>query len=199
MKLLLASQRIHEFPEVGERRDTLDQRFISFFHTCGYMIAPIPNFPSINSVDDFLAKFLERLMPDGIVISGGDNIGVHAERDLTEFELLTYAKKRNVPVLGICRGMQLLGVYEGVKLITVRDHTRVRHMLHGEYQDEVNSYHNHALEGCPTEYSVLAKSLDGSVEAITHKKRNWHGWMWHPERESEFQESDINRVKNIFN
>ena len=93
----------------------------------------------------------------------------------------------------------MLGVYEGVKLIPVRDHARVRHVLHGKYCGEVNSYHNNALENCPVKYSLLAEGLDGSVEAITHKKRNWHGWMWHPEREPEFQKIDIRRVKNIFN
>ena len=199
MKLLVVSQHIHEFSELGERRDTLDQRFTTLFQTCGYMTAPMPNLSLVNPVDDFLTHFLDKLSPDGIVISGGDDIGVYVDRDLTEFGLLNYAKKRCLPVLGICRGMQVLGVYEGVKLVPVVSHAGVRHTIKGEYQEDVNSYHNYALEGCPTQYSLLAEGLDGSVEAITNTERNWHGWMWHPEREPEFKESDINRVKNIFN
>lgn len=199
MKLLAVSQRIHEFSDLGERRDTLDQQVTNFFQTCGYVIVPIPNFASINLVDDFLTEFLERLSPDGIVLSGGDDIGVYAERDAIEFWLLNYAKKRCLPILGICRGMQVLGVYEGVKLVSASGHAGVRHKLKGEYQEDVNSYHNYALERCPVDYAVLAEGLDGSVEAITNTEKNWHGWMWHPERETEFRESDINRVKNIFN
>ena len=94
MKLLAVSQRIQKLSKINESRDSLDQRFTSFFHACGYTIAPVPNFPSINLVHKFLDSFLNRLAPDGIVISGGDDLGVHVERDLTEFELLNYSKKR---------------------------------------------------------------------------------------------------------
>ena len=158
----------------------------------------MPNVKSIESIEAYLHKFLEWIRPAGIVISGGDDIGVHPERDLTEFELVNYAKKNGIPILGICRGMQVLGVFEGTDLMPVRNHARVRHMLNGDYTGEVNSYHNQALTKCPSGYTVLAEDLDGSIEAITHKERNWHGWMWHPEREPEFQASDINRVKGIF-
>ena len=48
----------------------------------------------MNLVHEFLNSFLNRLAPDGIVISGGDDLGVHVERDLTEFELLNYSKKK---------------------------------------------------------------------------------------------------------
>lgn len=198
MKLLAVSQRVNKFPEIDERRDALDQRFTSLFYNCGYLIAPIPNFPSANLVNEFLNKFLKRLRPDGIVISGGDDFGVNVQRDLTEFELLNFAKKRGLPVLGICRGMQVLGVYEGAKLIPIENHAGVRHEVYGEFQDEVNSYHNYGLAECPNEYSLLAQGSDGSLEAIMDKKRNWHGWMWHPEREQDFQANDIKRIRDIF-
>ena len=170
MKLLAVSQRVNKFSEIDETRDALDQRFTSLFYKCGYVIAPIPNFPLANLVDNFLNKFLKKLRPDGIVISGGDDFGVYVERDRTEFELLNFAKKRGLPVLGICRGMQVLGVYEGAKLIPAHNHAGVRHEVHGEFQDEVNSYHNYALAECPNEYSLLAQGSDGSLEAIMNKK-----------------------------
>ena len=78
MKLLVVSQRIHECSELGERRDTLDWRF-TIFHTCGYMIAPIPNLSLVDPNNDFLTHFLDKLGPDGIVISGGDDINVYVE------------------------------------------------------------------------------------------------------------------------
>ena len=63
----------------------------------------------------------------------------------------------------------------------------------------MNSYHNYALAGMSNPVlAKLAHGLDGSVEAIMNRKKNWYGWMWHPEREKEFQDSDINRIKYIF-
>jgi putative glutamine amidotransferase len=43
----------------------------------------------------------------------------------------------------------------------------------------------------------LAKSEDGSIEAMVHKSLPWEAWMWHPEREVVFFKNDIDRFKKI--
>ena len=62
---------------------------------------------------------------------------------------------------------------------------------------EVNSFHN-ALEKEPSEFEVSARAEDGVIEAIRHKTLPWLGLMWHPEREKEFREEDLNTIKALF-
>ena len=50
-----------------------------------------------------------------------------------------------------------------------------------------------------SEFEILAKSIDGNIEAMSHKKLPWEAWMWHPERDKEFNIYCINRVKQLFN
>lgn len=80
-----------------------------------------------------------------IVLSGGNDVGSCRSRDFTENSLLDYAEHNLVPVMGICRGMQVIGVRAGVELRTVAGHVRTRHTLSGEIVRNVNSYHNHVL------------------------------------------------------
>jgi N5-(cytidine 5'-diphosphoramidyl)-L-glutamine hydrolase len=105
---------------------------------------------------------------------------------------------RRLPALGICRGMQMMAVWSGVKLSPVTGHVRTRHSLRGEVSGDVNSFHNLALSDCPPDFVVIARSEDGSIEAIRHTSLLWEGWMWHPEREETFASQDIRRLKMLF-
>ena len=151
------------------------------------------------SARDSLNAWLEAIAPRAFVLSGGNDIGACKERDQTEGWLLDYAMERELPVLGICRGMQMMGAWAGVTLKPVMGHVRVRHQLDGEISGEVNSYHKLGLSECPQGFRVLAKSVDGEIEAIGHRELPWEGWMWHPEREKSFHSRDINRLSTLFN
>jgi putative glutamine amidotransferase len=133
-----------------------------------------------------------------VVLSGGNDIGTCQERDLTESRLLDYAKTNRLPALGICRGMQMMGAWSGVKLKSVTGHVRTRHSLRGEVCANVNSFHDLALVDCPPDFVVIARSEDGSIEAIRHTSLLWEGWMWHPEREETFAAHDLGRLKMLF-
>jgi putative glutamine amidotransferase len=201
MKRIALSQAVVVHPERDERRDALDQRLCALLSSWGYLPLPVPNGlqartdqAACDPVDDWLAN----LRPQAIVLSGGNDIGSCAERDRTESRLLDHARRHGLPVLGICRGMQMMATSCGGRLTAVSGHVRTRHRLHGELCAEVNSYHNFALGDCPPEFGVIARSEDESIEAIRHRSLPWEGWMWHPEREPAVAEYEQQRLQTLF-
>jgi gamma-glutamyl-gamma-aminobutyrate hydrolase PuuD len=193
MKLVAVSQRVDTFSERDETQDALDQRLITWVANCGFMPVPVPN-----GLGGLIRDWLITLQPTALVLSGGNDIGQCAERDETELALLSYAKELTLPVLGICRGMQMMAHWAGATLHLTNGHVRTRHQLSGQISTEVNSYHRYSLTDCPSDFEVIARSEDSEIEAIGHLSLPWEGWMWHPERETEFAQHDIQRMKNLF-
>ena len=206
MKIVAVSQRIDDYPDRNERRDALDQKLSVFVYACGFVPVSVPN-QLVQDVEtrgskkecNELGVWLSVFKPNAILLSGGNDIGSCNDRDLTEKSLIDFAAIKNLPVLGICRGMQMMGTFAGSKLIKVPGHVGTRHCLQGGViSGEVNSFHSMSLESCPSGYEILAKSEDGGIEAMRHEKLPWEGWMWHPEREECFNPNDIQRLKNLF-
>ena len=130
-KIIGITQRVDKIESHNEYRDALDQRLINWIVSLGFIAVPIPN----NLVDLTLSTnlqsnidyWLNEVGIDGIILSGGNDIGKFENRDLTEKNLLFWAEKYKKPVLGICRGMQMLGLYAGEELIEVDGHINTRH------------------------------------------------------------------------
>ncbi len=202
MKTIIISQRVEYFEGVNEKRDCVDQNLISFFLEAGMIVYPIPNIlfdvNSENKKFEILDKWFYNISPDGIILSGGESIGTDNMRDLTELRLLDLAFKNKLPLLGICRGMQIMSTWLGAKLHAVKGHCSSSHEIKGEYNCIVNSYHNFSLESCPENCIITAVSGDGEIEAIRHKNLPWEGWMWHPEREKVFPPIFLEKVKLLF-
>jgi len=104
--------------------DFLRQNYVIYLESLGLLPVPTPNMLSD------LHAWLDALGIEGVVLSGGGDIGpdaygqpnngaieVHRERDRTEWGLLDWAIAHRRPVLGICRGIQVLNVYFGGQLI----------------------------------------------------------------------------------
>lgn len=190
--MVAVSQRVDTFPERNETRDALDQRLIAFLAIDGHVLVPVPN-----ALGGAIREWLAVVHPAAVVLSGGNDIGQCAKRDDTELAMLVYAQEHRLPVLGICRGMQMLAHWSGTGLHPVQGHVRTRHYLAGEIVGEVNSYHGVSIANCPEGYEVLARSEDGEIEAIRHQSLPWEGWMWHPEREENFAARDLQRIKAL--
>ncbi len=171
-----------------------------------------------------IERLLERV--DGLVLSGGDDfdtarIGlgpVHPSATLTpaakqdfDFLLARAAIRRATPVLGICYGMQLLGLAEGAQIL---QHLSDEWSGHAEHRGgvmhtvdvlegskmarvlrtprlEVVSRHHQALASVAAPWRVCARDDEGLVEAI---ERDGHpfaiGVQWHPELAPEGSAND---------
>jgi acyl-CoA reductase-like NAD-dependent aldehyde dehydrogenase/gamma-glutamyl-gamma-aminobutyrate hydrolase PuuD len=132
------------------------------------------------------------------------------ERDLFEEKIYRYSQVNKLPVLGICRGMQLINVVEGGKLIQDLDNGNARHkkeasdkehaivteqntLLHkiaGSVSGHVNSAHHQAIDPSAIGDNLIANAYDDDkekiIEGLEFRNKSDKGFMlcvqWHPER-----------------
>ncbi len=153
---------------------------------------------------------------DGIIISGGDDIDqrlylpdepevapINRERDRFEMIALELSLSRNLPILGICRGAQLMNVVLGGTLhIDLAEMRRVtsnkrmllpRKTLHlesysklfdilGEEQCKINSLHHQAIKDLGEGLRVAGRDSDFIIQAVEDPEHRCRiGVQWHPE------------------
>jgi len=188
-----------------EKRDALSHDWANFLEKIGIIPIFIPNnFSNIQ-------LFLDELNLDGLILSGGDNIGKYPERDETENFLLKYAIAKKIPVLGICRGMQLINKFYGGSIIetTNKKHVKINHQINlskpiKEDLILVNSYHNNILTNNSLGNNLKSFAVcdfDNTIEGIFHESNKIIGIMWHPERsQDDFNKKLIIKifVENMF-
>ena len=139
--------------------------------------------PSDDGVDETLDAV------DGLIFSGGadldpalygqepheETFGIHEERDRSELALLEGALARDMPVLAICRGSQVLNIARGGDL--------VQHLpdVVGD-RVPIKSHHHQGLARLGTGLRPSAHDEDGWVEAVEVPDRRFAvGVLWHPE------------------
>ncbi len=200
MKRIIVTQRRDEITGRNETRDSLDVMWAKLIYKLGFLPVPVCS----ELCED--PEYLKLLQPDGIILSGGNDLEQSPIRDVAEKKILDYAAHFKLPVLGVCRGMQFLNYYFGGSLVTVTGHVATNHLLCGKWAKDhayskVNSYHNQGvtLETLAEDLILCAYTSDGVVEAVEHIRLPWVGIMWHPERESDFSVQDLNLITKIFN
>ena len=207
MKRIGITQRVEQVENYAERRDCLDQRWTELVWQLGYILVPLPNLLSSQ-----VPELLNGLKLDAILLSGGNSIArldpaasdAAPERDALEEAVLKEALKRDIAVLGVCRGMQMINLCLGGKIIPVKGHVGVPHKLSTidesyPLPQTVNSYHNWGISknGLARDLKPLAVDAGGNIEAFSHVHKQVFGIMWHPERELPFVSSDIELLKRI--
>lgn len=197
MKKIIYTQRVEFVERYGERRDCCDQMIPKFLKACGLLPIPIMNCP------DLADELLNTRFVDGIFFTGGNDLAAYGgnapERDEMEKKLLEYALNNDIPLFGICRGMQFLLHYFGTKLRKVENHIRREHSIHGGWnRSAVNSFHGMGATIVKPPLKVLAYADDGIVEAVQHCERKIAGVMWHPERVVGFSSDDIIMIKRFY-
>jgi putative glutamine amidotransferase len=188
--------RVQE-PARDEWRDAIDVRWAAFLAHCGLQPLYVPNDAAA------AARLLDRMDPAGVVLTGGGSCsalsGRVEERDRTEAAALDWAIARRKPVLGVCRGMQVLLARAGATLERVHDHVSRRHAVEGVLgRRVVNSFHKYGFRTAPPAYAVQARSDDGVVEAAMDASSRHAAVMWHPERELEPDAADLALFRGIF-
>ena len=169
---------------------------------------------------DALIQALESI--DGLLLTGGADInplylkeepikelhGINPRRDYQELMLTKLAADRQIPILGICRGIQTLMAALGGTLYqdihSQMEGTRIKHdqdldrsyashtvtiekgtLLHRLFQTDtlaVNSFHHQAVKGVAPGFQVCAYSSDGVIEAVESTAyKSILGVQWHPE------------------
>jgi putative glutamine amidotransferase len=149
--------------------------------------------------DEAVEETLDRL--DGVVFSGGEDIGENDARDRGELALLEAALARDLPVLAVCRGFEVLNVARGGDLIQhlpdVVGHEQHRAVV-GEFSEhpvrvdpsskvgdvsgDVKSHHHQGVGRVGDGLREVAWAEDGTVEALEDPDKPFVvGVLWHPE------------------
>ena len=149
----------------GRAYDSLEHSWYEFLQ--GHTLVSIPNRLPIEIPDI-----------DVLIVTGGDD---HPVRNRVEHELVNIMRSRNIPVIGVCHGCQLLTQKLGGSVVSVDGHMDSYHEVeyHGT-QHLVNSYHTLCIQQPPSTATVLARDPDGYAEAWISERTA--GVMWHPER-----------------
>lgn len=199
----------------GYRRSYVNEDYITSIVKNGGVPLIIP----VISDRYLIEKQIEKI--DGLILTGGYDISprfyneepqqklgdICPERDEFEFLLLELATKKNLPILGICRGIQILNVYYGGSLyqdLSYRKATTIKHWqahypsqvthminidkstklfkILKERTLRVNSFHHQLIKNVPDNFLITAQANDGVVEAIERKDYTFMlGIQWHPE------------------
>lgn len=191
------TQRVAVISGYGERRDCLDQNWSRFLTACGLIPVLLPN------IADLALSLCREHVLSGLVLTGGNDLtilgGDAPDRDATERALLDMAESSSMPVLGVCRGMQVLQERCGVPLERIDGHVTPRQMvsINGQLR-AVNSYHRYGAFKSRAPLEVWASSGDGVIKAVRHTLAPMVGIMWHPERTEPFAQRDIDLFREVF-
>jgi gamma-glutamyl-gamma-aminobutyrate hydrolase PuuD len=194
---IAVTQRVSVVEAYGERRDCLDQAWTRFLTACGLIPILVPN------VLDAALALCQEAGAGGLLLTGGNDLaalgGDAPERDAVENALFDWAEKRRLPVLGVCRGMQVIQHRFSIPLRRVDGHVAQRQVIQIDGQPrEVNSFHCFAAFESRPPLDVWAVASDGAVKAIRHSARPITGIMWHPERCVPFAPADVALFREIF-
>lgn len=181
------------------------------------VIVPVQGAQELDGLDELIRRL------DGLVLTGGPDVDPalygadphprsqppRASRDESELALLAAAERADLPVLAVCRGMQLFNVAHGGTLVQhlpdvvgheghnptpgefsrhiVRiDEASLLHKLLGWKQRSVPTHHHQAIDRLAGGLSAVAWAEDGTIEGIEDRSRHFLvGVQWHVEADDD--------------
>jgi gamma-glutamyl-gamma-aminobutyrate hydrolase PuuD len=195
MKVLISSNFKKHF---DTRVDFIDYYWLNFFDKKKIDFTLLPNKKKLA-----LEKIKNSKKIDLIIIPGGSDLfkrdKISKIRLNLEKFLIKYSIKKKIPLLGVCRGMQLINHYYGGKLNKVKDHMKIkskiflRDSLFKKKIMTVKCYHNFGINEHNLGKNLEIKAVDNNnnIEMFEHKQKNIIGVMWHPERERNYNKLEL--------
>jgi len=195
----------------------LGERYINAVVKAGGVPLAVPPVQDENLLKEIVQKL------DGIILSGGPDIDpsyfnqlphprlgrICPKRDASEIYLAAEFIRRSKPILGICRGIQVMNVAMGGTIIQdipsnlensikhmqdapewhksheirIVDEASLLYRIIGRLQIRVNSFHHQSVDKVAPDLKVTAIAPDGVIEAIEAKRPYGFciGIQWHPE------------------
>ncbi len=199
MRKVAVTMRLAPAVEYAEPRDAISHDIVAWLGQVGVMPILMPNTTTAAQ------SYFEELGIERLLLTGGDSLGpllgeaqgpAPTCRDRTEHHCLQAAIQRDMPVLGICRGLTLINHALGGTLCRdleaqtgERHHSGQRHAVHLLQEDqtmEVNSYHHQGVlqSGLAPELEAFAVTDGDVVEGVRHTQHRITAIQWHPERPS---------------
>ncbi len=193
--------------EHGEWRDAIAQDWANVLLAQSVKPIFVPNNP------EHCTRYLDEVK--ALILTGGDGIVLSepnaesddplAIRDKTEVTLLSAAIERDIPILAVCRGLQLINWYFGGTLKKIESdivHVAKDHKVSITSEQDlfpegdmlVNSFHELGIDTLAEELEVFATAPDGVIEGVQHKGHKVMGIMWHPERS--FSDESVQKLHN---
>lgn len=197
---------------------SIKKRYLRSLRRAGANVVLVPPCHDRSDIADFIA------IADGIMIPGGGDVNpalYHEnitsalcepapERDVLESSLIAFAAERDIPLFGICRGLQITNAVMGGSLcqevsslqnannhwqeapynlpshcVSIRSDNLLARIVDGTTQNAVlpvNSMHNQGIERLGDCLTVCATADDGLIEAISWEEKNFFLCVqWHPE------------------
>lgn len=204
MKILISCRSYYQ-TSYNEQRDCIDQRLIEWVIFLGFEPIIIPNVFGQKKNLQQLKNFLKSINPSGLILSGGEDFGINKKRDFLEKNLLNYFLKKKKPILGICRGFQLVCKNFGSKLIKANE--KVRKVYNIQINDKLKKkiiktscYFNFSIDRIPNNFDLVGFNQIKKISPwmIRSKDNLCECWMIHPEREKKFNFILAKRAKNFF-
>lgn len=161
------------------------------------------NYIGIFSYDDENFNYEVLKLCDGIIIQGGSDIHKY------HYKIVDYAINNNIPLLGICMGHQVVGLYSTSKeekdLVKIDNHYKIgeQHLINIDKNSNlykifkekiyVNSRHLFKLNEVKEPFKIVAKSEDDVIEAIEYIDDEHFilSVQWHPE--------DMDNMQGLYN
>ncbi len=197
----------------AERENRLAETYYKSVLKAGGVPVIIPPLADTDAIVNTLSRI------DGLLLSGGGDFNplycgeepspklhsINSERDLPELLITRLAYNRQIPMLGICRGIQTLAMALGGRVeqdiepkaavkhsqdadrsepthtVNIADGT-ILHSIYGCDTIAVNSFHHQAVAETGQKFKATATSPDGFIEAIESREfKSIMGVQWHPE------------------